>query len=82
MPDDRTRTGGGTGSTRGASGGSSAEDRATEARLEAERDVGLLDNPDIPSEPGEIRHLVYFAAVVALGIALNLVAMLVVAGVR
>jgi hypothetical protein len=60
----------------------SVEKRATRARQKAEHDVGILDNPEVPGEPSEIRHLIYFAAVVAIGIGLNLLAMLVVSGGR
>jgi hypothetical protein len=63
-------------------GGESAEKRTTRARQKAEHDVGILDNPEVPGEPSEIRHLLYFVAVVAIGLGLNLVAMLVVAGGR
>jgi hypothetical protein len=59
-----------------------AEKRATRARQKAEHDVGILDNPEVPGEPSEIRHLLYFAAVIAIGLGLNLVAMLVVSGGR
>ena len=77
MPDDQRSS-----STKRKGGGSKAEDRATRARLKAEHDVGILDNPDIPGEPGEIRHLLYFVAVIAIGIVLNMLALLVVAGGR
>jgi hypothetical protein len=62
--------------------GDSAEKRVTRARQRAEHDVGILDNPEVPGEPSEIRHLLYFVAVVAIGLGLNLVAMIVVAGGR
>ena len=74
MPDEK-RSSNGKGDRR-----TKAEDRATAARLKAEHDVGILDNPDVPGEPGEIRHLLYFAGVLGLGIGLNLLAMLMVAG--
>ena len=62
--------------------GDSAEKRATRARQKAEHDVGLLDNPEVAGEPSEIRHLLYFVVIVAIGLGLNLVAMLVVSGGR
>jgi hypothetical protein len=67
---------------RGEQGGQSAEDRLTKGRVKAEHHVGALDDPNIPDEPGEIRHTLYFVAVMVLAVVLNLVAMLLVSGGR
>jgi hypothetical protein len=58
----------------------SIDKKMTEARKDAEADVGLLDSPDVANEPSEVRHFAYFAAVVGFAIVLNLVAMILAAG--
>jgi hypothetical protein len=58
----------------------SAEERATHVRQKAEKDVGLLDNPDVDDEPSEIRHTFYFVGVILFGLVLNLVVMVIVSG--
>ena len=58
----------------------SLDRKMTEARKQAEADVGLLDSPDVPGEPSEVRHILDFVAVVAFGLVLNLVAMVAAAG--
>jgi hypothetical protein len=63
-------------------GGASAEQRATAARKSAESDHGLLDNPEVEDEPSEIRHTLYFGAVVGFGVLANILVMLVAAGGR
>jgi hypothetical protein len=60
------------------SAGESAEERATHARQKAEKDVGLLDNPDVEDEPSEIRHTAYFVGVMLGGLVLNLLVMVIV----
>jgi hypothetical protein len=60
----------------------SAEERATHARQKAEKDVGLLDNPEIDDEPSEIRHTAYFVGVMLGGLVLNLLVMVIVSGGR
>jgi hypothetical protein len=65
---------------RSKAGGNKTEDKVTRGRQKAEEDVGLLDNPDIADQPSEIRHVLYFAGVLAFAVVLNLVAMILVAG--
>jgi hypothetical protein len=60
----------------------SAERRATAARKAAESDHGLLDNPEVEDEPSEIRHTLYFGAVLGFALLVNVLVMLVAAGGR
>ncbi len=58
----------------------SAERRATEARKRAEQDRAAMDNPEVEDEPSEIRHAVYFTAILVFALLLNLVVLIAVSG--